>query len=254
MNQGPLTAIVVPCYDEERRLDAGAFINFARTQPFPLKLVLVDDGSRDGTLGVLRSIRDAAPDRIEVVDLGENSGKAEAVRRGVLAALAGDPSPAHIGYWDADLATPLDAIVAMRNVLESRPGLEVVIGSRVRLLGRRIDRKPARHYLGRVFATAASLALGLPVYDTQCGAKLFRATPLTAELFREPFLSRWLFDVELLARLVQSRDRFGIGPAEEVVYEFTLSRWSDVDGSKVKPSDFAKAAGELFRIWRTYRP
>lgn len=253
MNHGPLTAIVVPCYDEERRLNPDAFANFARTQPFPLKLVLVNDGSRDGTLGVLQGIRDAAPDRFLVLDLEKNSGKAEAVRRGVLAALASEPAPAHVGYWDADLATPLDAIVAMRNVLESRPWLEVVLGSRVRLLGRKIDRKPARHYLGRIFATAASLALGLPVYDTQCGAKLFRATPLTAELFRETFLSRWLFDVELLARLVQRRERFGAGPIEEIVYEFTLSRWSDVDGSKVKPTDFAKAAGELFQIWRTYR-
>jgi hypothetical protein len=128
-----------------------------------------------------------------------------------------------------------------------------VLGSRVRLLGRSIERSALRHYLGRVFATGASLTLGLPVYDTQCGAKLFRVTPALARVLERPFLTRWVFDVELLARYGQVVS-VGSGPAvERRVYELPLQHWRDVPGSKVRPWDFVRSGLELVRIWRLYR-
>jgi hypothetical protein len=107
-----------------------------------------------------------------------------------------------------------------------------------------------RHYLGRIFATLASLTLDLPVYDTQCGAKLFRATGVLSAALKTPFLSRWIFDVELLARFIELRSSRAV---LESTFEFPLRSWRDVPGSKVNASAFAKAAAELWRIHRRYR-
>ncbi len=250
MSPGAATAtIVVPCYNEELRLDLPAFRRFAADHP-EIGFLFVDDGSVDGTRALLASFCAADPHGFALLALPHNVGKAEAVRRGVLAALE---SGAHyVGFWDADLATPLEAIPTFRAVLEARPKLEVVVGSRVRLLGRGIERRARRHYLGRVFATAASLALGVAVYDTQCGAKLFRDTPGVRSLFAEPFRSRWIFDVELFARLVRRRVLEDGPPVREIVYELPLDCWTDVAGSRLRGGDFVRAAVELGEIWWTY--
>ena len=123
------------------------------------------------------------------------------MRAGVLAGLA--QRATLVGFFDADLATPLGTIDDFLAVLRTRPDVEFVLGSRVMLMGRDIRRKATRHYVGRVFATAVSLALDLPVYDTQCGAKVLRANAATATLFDTPFRSPWIFDVELIARYLR---------------------------------------------------
>jgi hypothetical protein len=114
-----------------------------------------------------------------------------------------------------------------------------------------VKRDLVRHYLGRIFATAASLALGIGFYDTQCGAKVFRATHEVMSLFQAPFSTRWIFDVEIVARLVAARKASDRPRAAEVVYELPLQEWRDVAGSKVKPRDFARAFFDLAAIsWR----
>src|SRR5690606_18799800 len=118
----------------------------------------------------IRDLAGERPGRIAWCDLPANEGKAEAVRRGMQVAFRRHPE--YVGFWDADLATPLDEIGRFRAVLDRRSELQLVIGSRTRLLGRRIERKRSRTLLGRLFATVASRAVQLPVFDTQCGAKL----------------------------------------------------------------------------------
>jgi hypothetical protein len=172
------------------------------------------------------------------------------VRRGVLAAL--ESAPDYIGFWDADLATPLADIESFCRVLDVKPEIAAVIGTRIRLLGHKIERQPARYVLGRLFARVASTALGLGVFDTQCGAKLFRATPQMATWFARPFLARWIFDVEILARMKRSFNGRGEDALAEAIYEHPLDAWRDVRGSTLKRSDFAKAIAELARIYWTY--
>lgn len=244
---GTDTVLVVPCYNEAARLPVADFESFLRKSP-DVSIVFVDDGSTDRTPERLLEVAGVAPERVEILTLPANVGKAEAVRTGLLRAL--DLEPSYVGYWDADLATPLSALLQFRDLLEERPPLDLVLGARVVLLGRRIERRPLRHYLGRAAATAIALVLGLRVYDTQCGAKLFRVTPALSRLLAEPFAARWIFDVEILARLIAERG--GPGSAAELICEHPLEVWTDVPGSKIRLGDYARAATDLLRIRRRY--
>lgn len=240
------TVLVMPCFNEAERLDAKALSEYASHNPH-VAFVLVDDGSTDATRAALDELAAQAPESFHVLGLDKNGGKAEAVRQGVKHAES--LAPTYVGYWDADLATPLEAIAQFEQVLENDEQLLLVMGARIQLLGRSIRRSPVRHYLGRIFATVASRLLCLPVYDTQCGAKLFRARPELMRLFDAPWLSRWLFDVELLARLSVDLAARDAEPAASVIYELPLDRWHDVAGSKVRGREFFRAAREVLRLW-----
>ena len=128
----------------------------------------------------------------------------------------------------------------------------MVSGSRVRLLGRHVERDPFRHYAGRLFATVVSLMLNAPVYDTQCGAKLFRSCSTVENLFHEEFITKWIFDVEILARLRQAIGPEAWSQPGDLVYECPLQTWHDVSGSKVRPQDFLQAPLDLIAIYRNY--
>ena len=239
----PEVCVVVPCYNEERRLNGRELLAFLDTHP-AAALCLVDDGSSDGTLKTLQTLQSRKPSQILVHHLPTNSGKAEAVRAGVLHAAGRNVWPM-IGYFDADLSTPLTEVDRLQAVLQANPRCKLVLGSRVKRLGSHIDRRISRHVLGRIFAACASGILGLSVYDSQCGAKLFHAD-LVPILFAEPFLTRWLFDLEMLARL---RNHAG---GLEMTAEVPLARWSQVSGSKLKPRDMVVVPIELLRIRRRY--
>lgn len=247
----PLAAsitVVVPCYNEAARLPADAFRTFAE-QHSKVRILFVNDGSTDDTELVLQDLA-AERDQFATISLERNSGKAEAVRQGMLAAFSGGAR--YVGFWDADLATPLDDIPTFASLLDSRPDIEMVFGARVNLLGRSIKRKAIRHYLGRVFATVASTMLGIAIYDTQCGAKLFRVSDNLVEAFQEPFISKWVFDVEIIARLLRSRRESDLPPVGEVIYEYPLQVWEDVAGSKIRQRDFIVVASDLMRIYSRY--
>ena len=243
MSLGISTILVVPCYNEKQRLDGSAFLDWVGNHD-DLSILFVNDGSTDDTAGVIDALAEKS-DRIHTLNLDPNGGKAEAVRRGML--WCGERDYQVSGYWDADLSTPLAELPALLDSLIRHNHIDVVTGARIKLVGRQIIRNPFRHYSGRAFATAVSILFGIEMYDTQCGAKLFRNTPDVVEAFKTPFHTKWVFDVELLVRLSLAGR-----PIPDRLAEVPLQEWKDVAGTKMKPTDFTKAPLELLRIHLAY--
>jgi dolichyl-phosphate beta-glucosyltransferase len=219
--------IVVPCFNEAQRLHDDGFRPFLVSPQ--IRLLFVNDGSTDETEARLHALCGRFDGRARTMNLAFNQGKGEAVRQGMLSALAEGAET--VGYFDADLATPPSEMLRLIALLEDGP-TQVALAARVGLLGTRIDRRASRHYLGRVFATFASLVLHLRVYDTQCGAKVFRRSELLAAALSEPFTARWAFDVELLGRLLAGTPGTR-GLTERDLVEMPLRRWTDIPDSKL---------------------
>lgn len=239
--------LIIPCFNEERRLPANEFVEFIRDNA-DVSFSFVNDGSTDDTLGVLEQVRAFAPERVEVIDLAENQGKAEAVRRGVLESLK-RPGFDFVGYFDADLATPLDQLALLLAQSGAPPQHALIFGSRVAGPGVEIDRDPVRNMLGRLFSTCATVALKLDFHDTQCGAKIF-SRDLASSVFHEPFISRWLFDLELFLR---TRRQLGKTGFAEQVREVPLQKWQEKGTSKIRRVDLIRVPADLLRIWTAYR-
>ena len=240
--------IVVPCYNEAARLVPNDFLRFADNNS-EVGFLFVNDGSTDNTQALLLDLCEGLKEQGSTLTLQKNSGKAEAVRQGMLHGIS-TRSVQFIGYWDADLATPLTEVKNMMRVFGRKPHVKMVMGARIKLLGRDIQRRAARHYLGRIFATAASTILNLAVYDTQCGAKLFQCNKdILSKIFAEKFKSTWVFDVELIARL---RNLLREDSNQRYIYELPLKQWHDIAGSKVKPWHFITAAFDLAKIYKHY--
>ncbi len=232
----------MPCYNERHRIRAEALVFLA--ERFGFAVVAVDDGSTDGTAIALSELASRHP-LVSVLTLDRNVGKGEAVRHGLLHGRA--LGFGWVGYFDVDLSTPPEELARLLELGRGNPRLDVVLGSRVALLGRTVVRSPFRHASGRVFATCASRVLGLAVYDTQCGAKMLRATPELDRAIARPFRSRWAFDVELLGRLA----RLGVSPA--AFWEEPLRSWCDAPGSRRSLLGSIRATLELVPIWRDLR-
>jgi dolichyl-phosphate beta-glucosyltransferase len=235
----PFVYLVIPCLDEADRLSEKRFGVLAADDR--VALVFVDDGSTDDTRVRLAAFASSRAN-VSVVALDENVGKGEAVRVGMLRALS--TGATWVGYVDADLATPESEVLRLIDIATVSTNVDVVLGSRIAMLGRQVRRSRFRHYTGRVFATGASLVLKKTVYDTQCGAKLFRSGQALEQVISVPFRSRWAFDVELLGRL----DRAGVGSA--AFREEPLEVWSDVPATKRTLAASVRAVAELLAIRR----
>jgi glycosyltransferase involved in cell wall biosynthesis len=239
--------IIIPFYNEANRFPADEFLEFLQSDR-ETSFCLVNDGSTDNTGRIIESLREKYPERILVTTLPANKGKAGAVQAGMISALQ-HFTCGYFGYFDADLATRLEESFRLRLSLQEKPALEFAFGSRVAIIGVRIERKLYRHLIGRVIATFISNILHLMVYDTQCGAKLF-TRQMAVRVFEEPFITRWLFDVEILARIIgmYGRDRI-----EEVVVEVPVRSWIDKGGSKISWTYGFRVFYDLIKIRNHYR-
>lgn len=242
----PTLIIIVPCYNEGTRLNKNAFIEYIRHDK-STNFLFVNDGSTDNTFEVLSSLATETDNRCANISLPCNSGKAEAVRQGILSALSSNVN--QVGFWDADLATPLSEIQNFRDKIALNTAVKMVCGTRIKRLGADIERRWTRHYPGRIIAIIISTILRLPTYDTQCGAKLFDRC-VAEKVFINPFISPWLFDVELFARVIET---WGKEHTKELIYELPLKSWHDIGESKVKLSYLPKIPLELLKIRNHYK-
>ncbi len=162
----PFLSVVVPAYNEERRLPATlhAILDFLAAQPFDAEIIVVDDGSTDATIAAAEAVCATQP-HVRVVR-NDHRGKGYTVRTGMLLAQG-----RYVLFTDADLAVPMTEWHKLALLLEA--GYDIVIGSREGLGAQRLGEPRYRHFMGRIFNTVVRLiALG-GIQDTQCGFKAF---------------------------------------------------------------------------------
>src|SRR5579864_6177014 len=235
-------SLIVPAYNEAERLGAtlDELARFAAASPRPVEVVLVDDGSSDGTFELLTSFRQRQGSlRTAVLRNDRNRGKGFSVRRGMLAA-QGD----YRLFSDADLSTPLSEAESLLAAVAAT-GAQVAIGSRALPGSRILTSQSLFRTLGGKALNLFIQLLALPgIHDSQCGFKLFTRRA-ARDIFARATIDRFSFDIEVLylARKLGYR-------VEEVPMT-----WADVAGSKVSPvRDGIKLLAELlvirFRDWR----
>ncbi|GMN06819.1 hypothetical protein MTsPCn5_22080 [Croceitalea sp. MTPC5] len=237
--------IIVPCYNEAERLPKVRFLNFLKQNP-DAKVLFVNDASTDNTLTVLESIEKQYPDQISILSNTHNMGKAESVRNGVLKVIQ-TTVDITIAYLDADLATSLEECYSYQKYVKQ--GKQFVFASRILKIGSIVERKFSRFLAGRIIATFISSILDLKVYDTQCGCKVFN-TEVAKIAFKNPFISKWLFDVELFSRLLK---HYGKSNAMAFMEEVPVKEWIDQGESKVKLTYFFKLWIDLYKIWKSHK-
>ncbi|GMQ24816.1 hypothetical protein Aoki45_14980 [Algoriphagus sp. oki45] len=239
-------AIVVPCYNEEQRFAYQQFKSFALAHPEVL-LCLVNDGSKDRTLAVLRGLQTESPSNVCVLNMAKNGGKAEAVRYGMLFVHKNFDSKL-IGFLDADLATVPEEWLQMAKFKEAHPKFGAVVGSRIQRLGAAINRDDSRSFASKMIKKIIKTILKANFQDTQCGAKIFQRN-LVPFLFKTPFQTPWLFDVEIFLRL---QEKFGKTTLQRGVLEYPLLQWTEVGDSRLKLKDTIRIPLQLLGLYYQY--
>lgn len=240
------TGIIIPCYNEEKRLNQEAFIHFIQTHD-DYHLCFVNDGSKDKTLTVLKEMKSKVPSRISIVDVKRNSGKATAVRAGVRF-LYQLEEIAHIGFIDADLSTDFRDFKDLVKTLKSEDQLSVVFGSRNKGKNNGIKRDFLRSIFSKCIKQFTGIILGLPIRDTQCGAKVFSRS-IVPVVYGNQFISRWLFDIEIFLRL---KKFLGKDQVMQHIFEQPLMRWEHVEDSKLGMKDSLQIPMRLAHIGLSY--
>lgn len=243
----PKAGIVIPCYQEANRLPKEEYLSFARENS-GIFFLFVNDGSKDQTHIVLEDLKKQSGGNVDVLDLKNNVGKAEAVRLGINH-MIDNLDLQYVGFLDADLATPLNEFERLLEFIANHKDIRMISGSRIRRMGATIERSWMRHYVSRIIVTVAGWTiLKIPVYDTQCGAKIFDSK-LAFSIFREKFVSRWFFDMEIYCRIINS---FGREAALKIIYELPLKTWCHVGNSKVTLKELVSVPFEMVKIHSKY--
>ena len=226
-------SIVIPAYNEGERIRTTIekILAFASTQQWQVEILIVNDGSTDGTADIVQSYAVRYPS-LHLIENPGNRGKGYSVKNGMLHS-SGDV----VLFSDADLSSPIEESLKLFAALEA--GADVAIGSRWVRTELQIQRQPLhRQLFGRMFNLALRLVLGLHFKDTQCGFKAF-TRKAAHTVFPLQHIERWGFDPEVLflAR------RFGFRIQEVAV------RWAHREGTRINPlRDGIRMLGEMLRV------
>jgi dolichyl-phosphate beta-glucosyltransferase len=210
-------SIVIPAYNEERRLPPTLLdmVDYFDRQPFSYEIIVVDDGSRDGTCEVVRKF-ERVRQQVKLIQLPKNQGKGHAVRLGVL-----NTRGKTILFADADGATPIEEFARLYTAIKS--GSDVAIGSRaLASLDTKVSTSVHRRLLGRIFNRWVNTVLLPSITDTQCGFKMF-TRDAALFIFRRQNSERFSFDVEVLYIATKAALR---------IQEVAIN-WNNIPGSKV---------------------
>lgn len=244
--QNKVIGVVIPCYNEEKRLMSEEFKKFVNSN-LSYHLCFVNDGSKDNTLDVLYDLKKQNEGRISVYDCAQNGGKAEAVRLGMLH-LAKQQQFDYIGFLDADLSTNFEDFDSLVDTIKDS-NFKIVSGSRITRMGADIEKESARAIISKTINFIIRKTLGMDFKDTQCGAKIM-TKDVVEDTFQTKFLTKWLFDVEIFMRM---RKKYGLETAKTLLCEKPLDRWVHMDGSKLSFKDSFKILGQIGQIAMHYR-
>jgi dolichyl-phosphate beta-glucosyltransferase len=229
----PLASVIIPAWNEERRMPTSLqrVATFAREQPYPIEVVVVDDGSDDATPAIVEEFAEKYP-FIKLIR-NPHGGKGAAVKTGVAQA-----EGKYLIISDTDLSVPIEELPKF--LPPTLDGYDLAIASREAEGAERINEPYYRHLMGRVYNLLVRLVAVPSVQDTQCGFKAFRRE-VAREVFPYQTIEGWGFDVEILfiAR------RFGYSVVEVPV------RWYYGTESKVKP--VKDTLGMVHDLWQVRR-
>lgn len=244
--QNTIVGVVIPCYNEEKRLASDEFKQFVNSN-LGYHLCFVNDGSKDNTLDVLYKLKKGNEGRISIYNCEENGGKAEAVRLGMLH-LAKQQQFDYIGFLDADLSTNFEDFDTLVDTIKNS-NFKIVSGSRITRMGADIEKESARAIISKTINFIIRKTLGMDFKDTQCGAKIM-TKDIVEDTFQTKFLTKWLFDVEIFMRM---RKKYGLEMAKSLLCEKPLNRWVHMDGSKLSFKDSFKIVGQIGQIALRYK-
>ena len=244
--QNKCVGIVIPCYNEEKRLLGEDFKDFVHKN-LGYHLCFVNDGSKDRTLEVLQELRKGKEDYISIYDCEKNGGKAEAVRLGMLH-LSKRNQFDYIGFLDADLSTNFEDFQGLAETIYNSK-YKLVFGSRMARMGADITKQSARAIISKTINFIIRKTLGMEINDTQCGAKIM-TKEIIEKTFQEKFITKWLFDVEIFMRM---KKIYGSKETQSLIIEKPLNRWIHADGSKLSMKDSFKIIGQIGQIALKYR-
>ena len=241
-----LLHIVIPCFNEAKRMALYKFwSHLSRTTIKETIITFVNDGSTDHTLSKLLELQKAFPYRIQILNYSNNQGKAIAVRLGVLKAISSQQKSQLIAYLDADLAISLEECFDMVCYFKDNPSIMCCFSSRIKQADNIIQTKITRHFIGRTITFITHYILRIPIYDTQCGCKLF-TTKISKKIFQEPFVSSWIFDIEIFARIIKTFPK----KYPEIILEVPVKKWINHKESKVPISYSFKIIKDFYCIYK----